>query len=109
LENGNKNLQRIDIPLPEDEFPRSSISWFYRCTNLYEYFTVFSRFSAVGIDYTINRLEFVRTGNLWIDEASIQQGRNQRKTCTTIAVEPVYYSHLGTMAFIYRWLQRKFA
>lgn len=77
--NGDVNLRHINIPLSEDKFPRSTTSWSYRCINLYEYFT---GTEPQGIEYSVNRLELGRNGNLWIDEASIQQGENHGKIFT---------------------------
>jgi len=80
LLDGSRDLHRIDVPLPENEFPQSSTSWSYQCINLYEYFTLSSNFTNVGLDFTLHRLEFSRSnGDLWIDEPSIQQRRNQSK------------------------------
>ena len=79
LEDGRRPLYRIDVPLPEDEYPPSPNSWSYRCINLYEYFTRDSGFFADnGLEFTTYQIFLDGLpGDLWIDEVSIQRGNNQ--------------------------------
>ena len=82
MTDGKKPSKRIVLTLYRDDYPLSPDKWIRRCINMFEYFTVYSSFKDVGVEFETNHIFFpAHDADFWIDEVSIQQAEN-KSMCT---------------------------